>query len=52
MSSQKVLKNESIIDAKDVKSVVSLVAKNWYWFVLFIGLGIGASIFLLYTPEF
>ncbi len=52
MSSQKVLKNESIIDAKDVKTIVNLVAKNWHWFILFIGLGIGASIFLLYKSTY
>ncbi|MBL0340400.1 MAG: hypothetical protein IPP71_05400 [Bacteroidetes bacterium] len=40
--------NTSIIDQKDVKKTFVLIAKNWYWFVLFLGLSIGASVFYLY----
>ena len=52
MSSQKVLRSESIIDAKDVKNALNLVAKNWYWFLLFIGLCVGAAIFMLYKSTY
>lgn len=40
--------SSAIIDQKDIKKTISLVLKNWYWFVLFLGLGIGGSIFYLY----
>ncbi|MBL7916311.1 MAG: polysaccharide biosynthesis tyrosine autokinase [Bacteroidia bacterium] len=40
--------SSAIIDQKDIKKTISLVLKNWYWFILFLGLGIGGSIFYLY----
>jgi tyrosine-protein kinase Etk/Wzc len=44
----KPVSSSAIIDQKDIKKTISLVLKNWYWFVLFLGLGIGGSIFYLY----
>nr|HMT30050.1 Wzz/FepE/Etk N-terminal domain-containing protein [Bacteroidia bacterium] len=38
----------AIIDQKDVKKTIVLVLKNWYWFILFLGLGIGGAVFYLY----
>lgn len=38
----------AIIDQKDIKKTITLILKNWYWFILFLGLGIGGSIFYLY----
>lgn len=38
----------AIIDQKDIKKTITLILKNWYWFVLFLGLGIGGSVFYLY----
>lgn len=38
----------AIIDEKDIKKTIVMVFKNWYWFILFIGLGIGGSVFYLY----
>jgi capsular exopolysaccharide synthesis family protein len=38
----------AIIDQKDIKKTITLIIKNWYWFVLFLGLGIGGSVFYLY----
>lgn len=38
----------AIIDPKDIRKAFSLVLKNWYWFVLFLGLGIAGGIFVLY----
>jgi len=40
--------SNAIIDQKDVKKTIVLVLKNWYWFVLFLGLSIGGSVFYLY----
>ena len=37
-----------IFDQKDIKKTFTLVLKNWYWFILFLGLGIGGSVFYLY----
>jgi tyrosine-protein kinase Etk/Wzc len=44
----KPVSSSAIIDQKDIKKTISLVLKNWYWFVLFLGLGIGGSILYLY----
>ena len=44
----KPVSSSAIIDQKDIKKTISLVLKNLYWFVLFLGLGIGGSIFYLY----
>ncbi len=38
----------SIIDQKDIKKSISLIFKNWYWFILFLALGIGGSVSYLY----
>ncbi|HEX5001794.1 MAG TPA: polysaccharide biosynthesis tyrosine autokinase [Bacteroidia bacterium] len=38
----------AIIDQKDIKKTILLFVKNWYWFVLFLGLGIGGSVLYLY----
>jgi tyrosine-protein kinase Etk/Wzc len=40
--------NNSLIDQRDIKRTISTISKNWYWFVLFLGLGIGGAIFYLY----
>jgi tyrosine-protein kinase Etk/Wzc len=40
--------NTAIIDQKDIKKTIFTVLKNWYWFILFIGLGFGASVAYLY----
>jgi tyrosine-protein kinase Etk/Wzc len=40
--------NTAIIDQKDIKKTFLVVLKNWYWFVLFLGLGIGGAVLLLY----
>lgn len=48
MNNQKVVKNQSIIDAKDVKTALNLVLKNWYWFLIFISMGVAGGIFLYY----
>ena len=37
---EKKLGNNNLIDSKDIKKGLSTVNKNWYWFVLFIGLGV------------
>lgn len=38
----------NLIDQKDIKRTLTTVGKNWYWFVLFLGLGIGGSVAFLY----
>jgi len=38
----------AIIDQKDIKKTILLFVKNWYWFVLFLGLGVGGSVLYLY----
>lgn len=48
MNNQKVIKNQSIIDAKDVKNVLTIFVKNWYWFILFLTMGVAGGIFLYY----
>ena len=40
--------SSNIVDQKDIKKSIVLVLKNWYWFVLFLGLGIGGSVLYLY----
>lgn len=37
-----------IFDQKDVKKSFNIVLKNWYWFILFLGLGVGGSVLYLY----
>lgn len=39
--------NQNLIEQKDIKKTINLFLKNWYWFVLFLGLGgAGAILFL------
>lgn len=40
--------NAAIIDQKDIKKTILLVLKNWYWFFLFITLGVALSVAYLY----
>jgi len=40
--------NTAIIDHKDIKKTILTVLKNWYWFILFISLGVGISVAYLY----
>ncbi len=40
--------NSAIIDQKDIKKTIVTVLKNWYWFILFISLGVGVSVAYLY----
>jgi len=48
MNNQKVIKNQSIIDAKDIKNALNLFVKNWYWFILFLAIGVAGGIFIYY----
>jgi len=45
---KKVNNNNNLIDQKDIRKTIQTIAKNWYWFVLFISLGIGGSVFYLF----
>lgn len=40
--------NNALIDQKDIKRTFTTIAKNWYWFVLFLTLGIAGAIVYLY----
>lgn len=40
--------SNSLIDQKDIKKTLSIIGKNWMWFVLFLGLGIAGAVFYLY----
>jgi tyrosine-protein kinase Etk/Wzc len=40
--------NNALIDQKDIKRTFTTIAKNWYWFVLFLILGIAGAITYLY----
>lgn len=48
MDKLKPVGSTNIIDAKDVKKILNTIFKNWYWFVLFLLLGVGAAFFQLY----
>lgn len=48
MDNKKTAGNSSLIDQKDVKNTLITLGKNWYWFVVFIALGLAASIAYLY----
>jgi capsular exopolysaccharide synthesis family protein len=37
---EKKMGSNNLIDSKDIKKGLSTISKNWYWFALFIGLGI------------
>jgi tyrosine-protein kinase Etk/Wzc len=45
---QKLIPGNNLIDQKDIRKTFVTIGKNWYWFVIFITLGIGASIVYLY----
>ena len=46
--SRSVSNGNNIIDTKEIKSTVQKVLKNWYWFALFLLLGVGLSFAYLY----
>jgi capsular exopolysaccharide synthesis family protein len=37
---EKKMSSNNLIDSKDIKKGLSTISKNWYWFVIFIGLGV------------
>ena len=45
---KKMVGNNNLIDTRDIKKTVQTIGKNWYWFVLFLLLGVGGSIAYLY----
>ncbi|MBL0096780.1 MAG: polysaccharide biosynthesis tyrosine autokinase [Bacteroidetes bacterium] len=45
---KKMVGNNNLIDQKDLKRTLSTIGKNWYWFILFLGLSLGGSVFYLY----
>lgn len=45
---KKLTGNSNLIDQKDIKNAIQMVGKNWYWFVIFLALGIGGSVAYLY----
>jgi tyrosine-protein kinase Etk/Wzc len=45
---RKMIGNNSLIDQKDIKRTITTIAKNWYWFILFLVLGISGALFYLY----
>src|SRR6187401_1105747 len=45
---QKLISNNNLIDHKDLRKTFATVGKNWYWFVIFLVLGIGGSVIYLY----
>lgn len=45
---QKLISGNNLIDQKDLRKTFVTIGKNWYWFVIFLVLGIGASITYLY----
>lgn len=44
---RKVIGNSNLIDQKEIKRGISTILKNWYWFALFLVLGIGGSLLYL-----
>jgi tyrosine-protein kinase Etk/Wzc len=44
----KMIGSNSLIDQRDIKKTLSVIGKNWMWFVLFLGLGVSGAIFYLY----
>lgn len=52
MNKENTIKSNNIVDPKDIKDALNKIFKNWYWFVIFLGLGVGASLFMYYkaTP--
>ncbi len=45
---RKLIGGNNLIDQKDIKRSLTTIGKNWYWFVLFLALGIAGSIFYMY----
>jgi tyrosine-protein kinase Etk/Wzc len=45
---KKLMGGNNLIDQKDIKRTLTTIGKNWYWFVLFLALGIGGSVAFLY----
>ena len=45
---KKMVGNNNLIDTRDIKKTFQTIGKNWYWFVLFLLLGVGGSIAYLY----
>ncbi|MBK9318346.1 MAG: polysaccharide biosynthesis tyrosine autokinase [Bacteroidetes bacterium] len=45
---KKMVGNNNLIDQKDLKRTLSTIGKNWYWFILFLGLSLAGSVFYLY----
>ncbi|MEO8150769.1 MAG: polysaccharide biosynthesis tyrosine autokinase [Bacteroidia bacterium] len=39
--------NSNLIEQKDIKKTINIFVKNWYWFVIFVGMGLAASILYL-----
>jgi tyrosine-protein kinase Etk/Wzc len=37
---EKKMGSNNLIDSKDIKKGLSTISKNWYWFLIFIGLGV------------
>src|SRR5215210_6093297 len=48
MENKKIIGNTSLIDQKDIKNTLVAIGKNWYWFIIFIALGLSTSIAYLY----
>ncbi len=48
---KKMIGNNNLIDQKDLKRTISTIAKNWYWFVLFIGLSLAGAVLYLYKAN-
>ena len=44
---RKVIGNSNLIDQKEIKRGISTIIKNWYWFALFLVLGIGGAMLYL-----
>lgn len=45
---RRLIGGNALIDQKDIKRTFTTIAKNWYWFVLFLILGIAGAILYLY----
>ncbi len=45
---KKLTGNSNLIDQKDIKNAIQMVGKNWYWFIIFLAIGIGGSVAYLY----
>jgi capsular exopolysaccharide synthesis family protein len=51
MNKDTAIKSNNIVDPKDIKNAISAIGKNWYWFVIFIALGVSASLFQYYRTS-